>query len=262
MNSFWHRTCRWVTNCFYSTPTSILTREACLPPVAAYCRYRRRLAALRIACAPPTHNLAAARQPPSFPSLSVFRAQDSSRHLTRGLSSVYLPLDWQSAAPKPPIREHLPIDAMAHLVIPLIGGLSRLPLVLRAPPPPGTDIPPPQLMLRTYRARKGRTRDALLEDWRTLHPTTDYYPYAPRLTPHPFMGLDKFVACRIHQMRAGKSYLAAQPSWWSQLPNDTCPRCGSVPESFTHAILHCPNKACERALLLGEVISLDESSPL
>ena len=93
MNSFWHRTCRWVTNCFYSTPTSILTREACLPPVAAYCRYRRRLAALRVACAPPTHNPAAARLPPSFPSLSVFRAQDSSRHLTRGLSSVYLPLD-------------------------------------------------------------------------------------------------------------------------------------------------------------------------
>ena len=28
MNSFWHPVCRWVTNNFYSTPTSILTREA------------------------------------------------------------------------------------------------------------------------------------------------------------------------------------------------------------------------------------------
>ena len=49
MNSFWHRVCRWVTNNFYSTPTFILTREACLPPIDAYCRHRRRLAALRIA---------------------------------------------------------------------------------------------------------------------------------------------------------------------------------------------------------------------
>ena len=135
MNSFWHRTCRWVTNCFFSTPISILTREACLPPIAAYCKYRRRLATLYVACAPPTHNPAAARLPSSFPSLSVFRAQDSSRHHTKGLSSVYLPLDWRSAVPTPPIRKHLPIDAMAHLVIPLIEGLSRLPLVLHAPPP-------------------------------------------------------------------------------------------------------------------------------
>ena len=262
MNSFWHRTCRWVTNCFFTTTTSILTREACLPPIAAYCRYRRKLAALRIACAPPSQNPAAARLPTSFPSLSVFRAQDSSRHLTRGLSSVYLPLNWRSAVPTPPLRKHLPIDAMAHLLLPLIGDLSRLPMVLHAPPPPGTDIPPPRLMIRTYLALKKRARDALLDEWATLHPAPDYYPYPPRLTPPPFMGLDKFVAGRIHQMRAGKSYLAAHPSCWSELPNDTCPRSGSGPESFTHAIFHCPKKNRESSLLLGGVTSLDEGSPL
>src|ERR1700712_1137471 len=101
MNTLWHKVQRWVTNTFSSTPTTILSREACLPPVAPYCRYRRRLAALRVACAPPTHNPAAARLPPSFPSLSVFRAQDSSRHLTKGLSSVYLPLDWRTPVPPP-----------------------------------------------------------------------------------------------------------------------------------------------------------------
>ena len=82
MSSFWHRVCRWVTKNFYSTPTSILTREACLPPVDVYCRHRRRLAALHIAGAPPTHNPAAARLPTSFPSLSSFRAptpRDTSR---------------------------------------------------------------------------------------------------------------------------------------------------------------------------------------
>ena len=262
MNSFRHRTCRWVTNSFFSTPTSILTWEAWLLPIAAYCKYGRRPAALRVACAPPTYNPAAARLPPTFPSLSVFRAQDSSRHLTRGLTSVYLPLDWRSAVPTPPIRKHLPIDAMAHLVLPIIGGLSRLPMVLHAPPPAGADIPPPQLMLRTYLALKKRARDALLDDWVTLHLTPDYYPYSPRFTPHPFIGLDKFVAGRIHQMRAGKSYLAAHPSWWNQLPNDPCPHCGSEPESFAHAILHCPKKNREWSLLLGEVASFDEGSPL
>ena len=117
-------------------------------------------------------------------------------------------------------------------------------------------------MLKTYLALKMRARNALLDDWETLHPAPDYYPYSPRLFPHPFMGLDKFVAGRIPQVRAGKSYLAAHPSWWSELPNDTCPSCSSAPESFTHAILHCPKKSRERALLLGEVSSLGEGSPL
>ena len=157
---------------------------------------------------------------------------------------MYLPLDWRAPLPRPPIRKHLPIDAMAHLVIPLMEGLTRLPLVLHAPPPQGSDIPPPQLMLRTDLALKKRAREALLSDWETYHPAPAYYPYPPRLTPHPFMGLDKFVVGRIHQMRSGKSYLAAHPSWWSELPNDICPRCGSAPKTLAHAILHCPTKHC------------------
>ena len=145
MNSFWHRVCRWVTNNFYSTPTSILTREACLPPIDAYCRHRRKLAALRIACALPTQNPAAARLPSSFPSLSSFRALDSTRHLMKGLSSYYHLLDWCTPVPSPPMRKHLPIDALAHLTIPLSEGLSRFPLVLKVPPPPARTSPPPSL---------------------------------------------------------------------------------------------------------------------
>jgi len=72
MNSFWHRVQRWTTNNFSSTSTSILSPEACLPPIISYCRYKRRLAALRVGCAPlmPTrprpdsHHLS----PPSPPS--------------------------------------------------------------------------------------------------------------------------------------------------------------------------------------------------
>jgi len=154
MNSFWHRVQRWRTNNFFSTATSILAREACLPPIRSYYRYRRPLAVLRVACAPLYANPASARLPQSFPSLSAFRAQDSSRHLTIGLSSVYLPLNWRTETPSPALRKHLPVDALAHLTLPLQEGLSCLPLVLHAPPPPGTTIPPPDFMKRTYQAQR------------------------------------------------------------------------------------------------------------
>jgi len=176
MNSFWHRVQRWTTNNFFSTPTSILAHEASLPPIVSYCRYRRRLAALRVACAPPYVNPAAARVPPDFPSLSSFGAQDSSRHLTKGLSSVYLPLNWRTKVPSPPLRKHLPVDALAHLTIPLQEGLTHLPLVLHT-------LPPPHLMRKTYRSLRARARHLLLQDWTEEGPTPPYYDYPPSLTP-------------------------------------------------------------------------------
>jgi len=262
MNSFWHRVQRWTTNNFFSTPTSILAREACLPPIVSYCRYRRRLAALRVACAPPYANSASARLPSSFHSLSSIRAQDSSRHVTKGLSSVYLPLDWQTKVPSPPLRKHLPIDALAHLTLPLQEGLTYLPLVQHNSPPPGTNIPPPDLMRRTYRALQAQTRHMLLQDWATEDPTPPYYNYPPSLTPHPFMGLGKFVAGRIRQMRAAKSYLAVHPSWSDEDPDLTCPRCGTEPETFRHAILTCPARSRDRDLLLKDVSSLEHDATL
>jgi len=216
MNGFWHRVKRWTTNNFFSTPTSILSREACLPLIVSYCRYRRRLATLRVACAPPGANPASARLRQSIPSLSSFRAKDSSRHLTVGLSSVYLPLSWRTKVPSPPIRKHLPVDALAQLTLPLQQGLTCLPLVLHAPPPPGTNIPLPDLMRRTYQALRSRARNMLIQDWATDDPAPPYYEYPPSLSPHPFMGLGKFVAGRIHQMRSAKSYLAAYPSWFDE----------------------------------------------
>ena len=124
-------------------------------------------------------------------------------------------------------------------------GLSRFPLILKAPPPPGTNIPPAALMARTYTARRQRARLKLLDRWTKDFPAPSYYPYPPRLTPHPFMGLDKFIAGRIHQMRSRKSYLAAHPSWFNENPDTTCPRCGSAPETLEHAVLYCPDKSRE-----------------
>ena len=68
------------------------------------------------------------------------------------------------------MRKHLPIDALAHLTIPLRDGLSRFPLVLKVPPPPGENIPPPLLMARTYKALKVLSQLLILDEWDSLHP--------------------------------------------------------------------------------------------
>jgi len=63
----------------------------------------------------------------------------------------------------------------------------------------------------------------LLQDWFTDAPTPPYYNFPPSLAQHLFMGQGKFVAGRIHQMRAAKSSLAAHTSWFDENPDPTCP---------------------------------------
>src|SRR5437879_10695871 len=77
------------------------------------------------------------------------------------------------------------------------------------------------------------------------------------------MGLGKFMAGRIHQMRAQKSYLVAHLSWSDGLaPTKLCPRCGEEEETFTHAILRCPARAVQRDCLLQGVTALAPAAPL
>jgi len=52
----------------------------------------------------------------------------------------------------------------------------------------------------------------LIKDWVTDTPILSYYNHPPHLSPHPFMGLGKYMAVRVHQMLSAKSYLAAHPS--------------------------------------------------
>jgi len=117
-------------------------------------------------------------------------------------------------------------------------------------------------MKRTYQALRTRARNMLLQDWVTDAPTPPYYVFPPSLSPHPFMGLGKFVAGRIHQMRAAKSYLAAHTSWFDENLDPTCPQCGTEPETFTHAILICPARNRVRDLLLKEISSLGPDADL
>jgi len=76
------------------------------------------------------------------------------------------------------------------------------------------------------------------------------------------MGLGKFVAGRIHQMRAGKSYMAAHPTWRSLDPDTSCPSCGLEPETFEHAILSCPSRQSSRSRLLHCVTDFGPEAPL
>jgi len=123
-------------------------------------------------------------------------------------------------------------------------------------------LPPQSLMDNTYSALKRRVREALLTESASLCPTPGYYLHPPALCPRPFMGLAKFVARRIHQMRPGKSYLAAHPTWRSPDADSSCPRCGLEPETFEHAILSCPSRQHSRSRLLHGVTSVGPEAPL
>ena len=263
LNTFWHKVQRWATNCFSSTPTGILTIESCLPPVPLLISVRQNLAALRTVCSPPNVNPATARLHPSFPSLSPFRASVGSSAHTRGLSSVYLPLSWKTARPSPPLRNHLPIDAVAHRTIASTSGLSRMPMInMHLVPGAALSLPPQSLIEDTYSPLKQRVRAALVNNWSRLFPPPTYYQQPPTHHPRPFMGLGKFVARWIHKMRAGKSYLAAHPSWRAPEADTSCPRCGLEPESFEYAILSCPSRQGARARLLHGVSDVGHEAPL
>jgi len=123
-------------------------------------------------------------------------------------------------------------------------------------PPPGC----------SYAQLKLLCKNLLLKELDEAAPNPSRYPYHPSLKPHLFMGLNKFDAGRLHQMRSGKSYLRDHPSWDDDLPT-TCPSCGQAPETFKHAIIHCPAKRPTRSRPLQEVSDIGPealvwSSPL
>ena len=221
------------------------------------------MAALRLVCSAPSVNPAAARLCRSFPSMQRLRAPDSHRSLCTKLQPNVMRLNWRTPLPRPPVRTHLPVDALAHLTLPLLEGLSFAPLFPAHLLPREGGLPPFDVMTAAYRGLQGRSRRLLLEDWKRLAPPPNYYSFPLRLSPHPFMGLGKFMAGRIHQMRAQKSYLVAHPSWSDGLaPTKLCPRCGEEEETFTHAILRCPARAVQRERLLQGVTDLAPDAPI
>ena len=112
LDTFWRRVQRWVTNCYSSTPISILAIEACLPPLPLLIEHRQRMAALRLSSSPPEINSATASLHKSVPSRSTFRSPLCHRSLLVKLNPAKRPLMWK--APQRNIRKHLPIDEISH----------------------------------------------------------------------------------------------------------------------------------------------------
>jgi len=154
------------------------------------------------------------------------------------------------------------VDELANLARPILGTLSFAPLARADLLPEAPSLPPHNTMTNAYRALKGRTRLLLLEEWRRLEPPPPYYTFPLSLTLHPFMGLGKFMASRIHQMRAQKSYLATHPSWSRMEEPRQCPRCGEEEETFSHAILRCQSTSYHRERLLQGLSDVGPDSPL
>jgi len=260
MSVFWHRVCRWITHCFFSTNITYLHREACLPPLPVLIRHQRRLAGLRLICSPPEINPAWARLPKSGPTFSPHRAALIARWKITSQPYLFFNLDWRSAPDKykNPRYRHNSITALANTAPPLVHHLSLLPpisLHLRDTLPPIPGVVP------SYARLKLRAKQLLLSDWSSTS-APPYYPYPPSTCPHPFMGLGKLVAGRIHQMRSGKSYLAAHPSWEDPDADTSCLLCSEAPQTFEHAILACPSSARHRSRLLQGVSDLAPEAPI
>ena len=159
------------------------------------------------------------------------------------------------------ICKHLAIDQITHRVLPLLKGRVTL-LLLNAHLVPTLVLPEPDPPANSFVTLRIESRAILLRQWASLAPPRPGYPFRPSLSPHAFMGLSKFLAGRIYQMRAGQSYLAAHHSWINKDTSSLCPRCRSAPETFRHAILHCRAHHTQRDCLLQAVPSVDKLSPL
>lgn len=178
-----------------------------------------------------------------------------------------LSLPWLQPRPPSKNRAHLPLDALPHSLLFLLGtdGLDPLPATSQHrlaefyPEPPEFCPEPPEE--RSCPQLRWWCRDLLMEEWNAQAPDLARYPYPPSLKPHPFMGLTKFNTGWLHQIRSGKSYLGAHPSWDNCDPT-TCPRCDKSPETFEHAVLSCPAREPARVRHLQAVSSLGHNAPV
>ena len=261
MKVHWRQVQRWITNYFRSTPVPILAAESCLPPLSVLLPPKRLMAALRLLSSPTSINPTSAHLCRSFPALLKARAPDFHRALCTRLAPNVMPLNWKTPLRSAPVRTHLPVHALAHLTLHLLEGLSFAPLINSTLLPDLPALPSDEIMTNAYHALKRRAQTLMMEHWRSL-PLPDYYPFPLRLSPHPFMGLGKFMAGRIHQMRSQKSYLAAHPSWFYAHDSLLCPHCLDEPETLSHTILRCTTKVSAHARHLQGVSSVDQDAPL
>ena len=165
------------------------------------------MAALRLVCSPSSINPASARLCRTFPTLLKARASHSYRSFCTRLTPNVMPLNWKTPRPISRVRSHLPVDSLAHLTLPLLEGLTFAPIINSLLLPDLPPLPDDATMSAAYRALQRKARSLMVEHWHFFSQVLVFYTFPLSLSPHPFMGLGKFMAGRIHQMRAQKSYL-------------------------------------------------------
>ena len=100
-----------------------------------------------------------------------------------------------------------------------------------------------------------------MDQWAEVAPPRPQYRYPPSLSPHLFMGLRKFDTARLHQARAGTSYLADQrPNPGGHEPDPLCPRCRKAPESFHYAVIECDARSAQRLKQIPSLLSVAAES--
>ena len=198
---------RWITNSFFATNTAVLSAEACLAPIEVYAEQIRTMTAIRLATAIPENNIATAMMPQSFPIRRDFRFETNRRLAFDANKGGMRPKVWSSESTTT-MQVRLPMDEMAYRARKAI---------------PGDRIPtrPTRLLqvLPEEAARYCEVKEAVRENMHKKWLGVRYPPYYEYRPPYRecwnFMVLPKFVAGRIHQMRANKSYLNAQVDWSS-----------------------------------------------
>ena len=203
---------------------------------------------------------ATARLPPSVQTPSLHCDPHDDRHLLARNAGSLLPLKWLQLKLPSKYRAHLPIDALAHSMLFLLGPESDQPLPITSQYHLLNSYPE-QPRCPSYPQLKQKGCDLLMEEWRSATPHPAKYRYPLSLTLYPFIGLNKFDAGRIHQMMSGKSYLKAHPSWDITEPN-TCQRYGEAPEPFDHTIIHCPANRPARDHHLQGASNLTPDAPI
>ena len=135
-------------------------------------------------CSPPEINPATARLSQSVQTPSLFPHPQNHRDWVARNTRTLLPLKWLEPKPASKNRTHLPIVAIAHSMLFLLGpeGDKPLPVISQHRL---FEIYPEQPSGLSYTQLQQRCRDRLLEEWRAVTPDPARYRYLPSLNPTP-----------------------------------------------------------------------------
>ena len=156
---------------------------------------------------PPSNNPPSVCRCRTFPSLLKARAPNSHRSLYTRLGPNIMPLNWRTPPPSQPVCTHLPMDALAHLTLWLLSGLSYTPLINSTLLPDLPPLPSDEIIVNAYRALRRKVRSLMMN-----HPPTPRVLLIPTSTIIcPSIHGPWEVHCRAHPSDACPEELPGCP---------------------------------------------------